>query len=262
MSKKITINNNDYLIFQIEDYPILIHKNLVMNSALQYNFIITENLSDDVEDIRSQLIEEISNWKYKHVLKIFKNKSELIDLFKIHTFYINTVRKIIDTLSRCYVHGEALHVKDVLSSILYVKVMDNLLVSVSKYIVKFTILCIVFKHFKLSSISNNDFQIILNNLVDDLEQIIGGTSSLPVGFLWCSNETSSGYFRVDVDVKQTIFRLKELVKELFTPHKHSDVSFLDIQRKLYHYNRPQSYNKQFTSSLLPKQGRFTTLRFI
>lgn len=226
-----------------------------MNSALQYNFIITEDLLDDVEDMRSQLIEEISNWKYKHVPKIFRNKSELIDLFKIDSFHINTVGKVIDILGRCHLHEEALLIKNVLSSRLYVKTMDTSLAANSKYIIKFTILCIVFRHFKLL-IPNNDFQIILNYLVDDLEQILGNISSLPVGFLWCSDGTSFGYFRVDVDVKDTILRMRELVRELFMTHKPVHSSFLDIPRKLYHYN------KQSTSSTLPKQGRFTTLRFI
>ena len=46
-------NKNEYYRFQISDYPTFIHKNLVMNSGLQYNFIITEDLSDDMKDMRS-----------------------------------------------------------------------------------------------------------------------------------------------------------------------------------------------------------------
>lgn len=256
MDKKL-INTNKSFLFKGCRFSICIDKNLVMNSVLKYNFIITCDLSDDVQDICRQLIQEIGNWKYQYEPGIFQNKEKLIDLFKLNSYYINTVRSIIDVLSDYYANPDLYLLEFSLSNvILHIIHIINSLSKYNQPIIKFTILCIILKQFKLR-ISDN-FHIVLNALVDNIEQKIN-LNSASVGFLKYSDKMMSGNFLVDIKGKEIIVRLRYLIQELINSN---DSSFLDIPRKLYHYNQPQQYNTQVIPSLLPKQGTFTALRFI
>lgn len=257
MDKKLIINTNKSFLFEVSRFPVFIDKNLVMNSALKYNFIITRDLSDDVEDMRKQLIQEIQNWKYKYEPGIFQNKEKLIDLFKLNSYYINTVRSIIDVLSDYYANTDLYLLEfSLFKVILHIININNSLSKYNQPIIKFTILCIILKQFKLRI--SDSFHIVLNSLVDNIEQKIN-LNSASVGFLKYSDKIMSFNFLVDIKVKEIIVRLRYLVQELLI---YTDSSFLDIPRKLYHYNQPQQYNKQIITSPHPKQGRFTALRFI
>lgn len=254
-------NNNIYMRFQIGDESVFLHKNLVENSLLRAMYY-DNDLTDEMEIVYDQVIKEVSSWNY---LPNMSESSELVYLLEIDTYFMKTVITCLTRISDYYA-GKIENLYGSLSGALYVTQINEYNNTIDKnktiivYIARFNILCLLLKHFEIKIDKN-----ILISLIDNIDNE-KNVSTIVVGLhefsLYENNMLQRGLFFVKVNKKEIIDKMRQLVENLSVLESNVSSRYRNIPQRLYKYDQPQSYTTTKTSNLSPKEGKFTTSRFL